>query len=267
VGRLTVQRRTAKETVSQHATVSPQPSPAPPALEAADVAVFYGKFRAVESASFVVHPGEFLSLVGPNGHGKSSLVGALAGVVPRSGEVTVNGRRIPQGNPIAAIRAGLVLVPERRHLYPNLSVADNIMLGRYSKTKKRLARRVWAEASVVLDLFPELADRLSQRAGTLSGGQQQMVALARGLAADPSILLLDEPCLGLSESVAGRVYEALAQLSSTDVSVVLVEENPTRALQVSTRILNMQQGTIVQDAPSAATASDSSSDSGTATDE
>lgn len=248
MGRPTVQRSTAKETVSQQTTVSQPPSPAPPALEATDIAVFYGKFRAVESASFVVHPGEFLSLVGPNGHGKSSLVGALAGVVPRSGEVAVNGRRIPQANPIAAIRAGLVLVPERRHLYPNLSVADNIMLGRYSKTTKRLARQVWAEAAVVLELFPELADRLSQRAGTLSGGQQQMVALARGLAATPSILLLDEPCLGLSESVSARVYEALAQLSSTDVSVVLVEENPTRALQVSTRVLNMQQGTIVRDA-------------------
>lgn len=232
--------------------ISQDTTPAPPALEASDIAVFYGKFRAVESASFMVHSGEFVSLVGPNGHGKSSLVGAVAGVVPRSGAVTVNGRRIPPGNPIAAIRAGLVLVPERRHLYPNLSVADNIMLGRYSKSTSLLARRVWAEASTVLELFPELADRLKQRAGTLSGGQQQMVALARGLAAAPSVLLLDEPCLGLSESVAARVYAALAQLSGTDVTVVLVEENPSRALQVSTRVLQMQQGTIVHDLQPAA---------------
>lgn len=232
--------------------ISQDTHPAPPALEASDVAVFYGKFRAVESASFVVRPGEFVSLIGPNGHGKSSLVGAVAGVVPRGGAVTVNGRRIPPGNPIAALRAGLVLVPERRHLYPNLSVADNIMLGRYSKTTSLLARRAWAEASTVLELFPELADRLKQRAGTLSGGQQQMVALARGLAATPSVLLLDEPCLGLSESVAARVYAALSQLSGTAVSVVLVEENPSRALKVSTRVLRMQQGTIVRDVRSGA---------------
>ena len=221
-------------------------APVQPVLAAADIAVWYGKFQAVESASFEIRPGEFVSLVGPNGPGKSSLAGALAGVVARKGDVRVNGRRIPSANPIAAIRAGLVLVPERRHLYPNMSVQDNIMLGRYSRTTKRLARNAWAEVVGVLDLFPELADRLAQRAGTLSGGQQQMVALARGLAAQPEVLVLDEPCLGLSESVTARVYEALVKLSATDVSVLLVEENPSRALQVSTRVLHVNQGTIME---------------------
>ncbi|HEX5402679.1 MAG TPA: ATP-binding cassette domain-containing protein [Pseudonocardiaceae bacterium] len=213
-------------------------------LAAADIAVWYGKFQAVESASFEIGPGEFVSLIGPNGHGKSSLAGALAGVVARTGEVRINGSRVPSGNPIAAIRAGLVLVPERRHLYPSMTVRDNILLGRYSKTTKWLAHKAWAEVVGVLDLFPELADRLAQRTGTLSGGQQQMVALARGLAAQPDVLVLDEPCLGLSESVAARVYAALAQLSATDVSVLLVEENPSRALQVSTRVLHVHQGRI-----------------------
>jgi branched-chain amino acid transport system ATP-binding protein len=212
------------------------------------VAVRYGKFQAVESASFTVRSGEFVSLIGPNGHGKSSLVGSLAGVVGRTGTVLVNGQTITSGNPIAAIRAGLVLVPERRHLYPGMSVQDNILLGRYSRTRKRLASRAWAEVADVLDLFPELADRLGQKAGTLSGGQQQMVALARGLAAEPSVLILDEPCLGLSEVVSACVYEALVRLAETDVSVILVEDNPTRALQVSTRILTMRQGTVVPDA-------------------
>lgn len=228
------------------------PHPAP-ALEARNIAVSYGKFQAVESASFTVRPGEFLCLVGPNGHGKSSLAAALSGVIARKGEVRVNGRRIPPADPIAAIRAGLVLVPERRHLYPNLSVQDNILLGSYGTTRKWLARRAWAEAVPVLDLFPELTARLAQRAGTLSGGQQQMVALARGLAATPSVLVLDEPCLGLSESVSGRVYQALAKLADTDVTVILVEENPTRALQVATRILHVHQGRIV-DEPNAASA-------------
>jgi branched-chain amino acid transport system ATP-binding protein len=240
VARLTVHRRTAQ---GESGT---EDVPDRPALAAADIAVWYGKFQAVESASFDIGPGEFVSLVGPNGHGKSSLVGALAGVVARRGEVRVRGSRIPSGDPIAAIRAGLVLVPERRHLYPTMSVQDNILLGRYSKTTKRLARNAWAEVAGVLDLFPELADRLAQRAGTLSGGQQQMVALARGLAALPDVLILDEPCLGLSESVSARVYEALARLSETKVSVLLVEENPARALRVSTRVLQVHQGTIAE---------------------
>lgn len=234
MARLTVQRRTARRR-SGDAT-----------LAAAGVTVRYGKFQAVESASFTVAPGEFVSLVGPNGHGKSSLVGALAGVVHRGGEVRVGDVRIPPGDPIAAIRAGLVLVPERRHLYPGMSVRDNIVLGRYSRTRERLASRAWSEAEHVLDLFPELADRLKQHAGTLSGGQQQMVALARGLAAGPDVLILDEPCLGLSESVSVRVYEALAKLGDTKVSVLLVEENPKRALQVSDRVLHVLQGTVAE---------------------
>lgn len=227
---------------------SGQGSPQGPTLAARDVAVHYGKFQAVESASFSVSPGEFVSLVGPNGHGKSSLVGALAGVVARTGAVHVNGRQLPSGDPISAIRAGLVLVPERRHLYPGMSVQDNILLGRFSRTRKRLVRHVWDEVASVLDLFPELKDRLGQKAGTLSGGQQQMVALARGLAAEPTVLMLDEPCLGLSEAVAVRVYEALVRLSGTAVTVVLVEENPSRALQVSDRILTMRQGRVADEA-------------------
>jgi branched-chain amino acid transport system ATP-binding protein len=243
VARHTVRRRTGPSSPDQ---------PDPPALVAEDVAVSYGKFRAVESASFRIGRGEFVSLVGPNGHGKSSLVGALAGVVGRRGEVRVAGRRLPAADPIAAIRAGLVLVPERRHLYPTMSVRDNIMLGRYSRTRARLASRAWAEVAGVLELFPELADRLGQRAGTLSGGQQQMVALARGLAAEPAVLVLDEPCLGLSESVTARVYEALLRLSGTDVSVLLVEENPTRALRVASRVLRVAQGVLTEQRPAEA---------------
>jgi branched-chain amino acid transport system ATP-binding protein len=238
VARLTVRGRTAKGNSGADGT------PDRPVLVAADVAVSYGKHQAVESASFSVLAGEFVSLVGPNGHGKSSLVGALAGVVARKGNVHVNGSRLPSGNPIAAIRAGLVLVPERRHLYPGMSVRDNILLGRYSKTRKRLVRNAWDEVAEVVALFPEVGRRLNQHAGTLSGGEQQMVALARGLAADPELLVLDEPCLGLSESVTARVYEALVRLSATNVSILLVEENPVRALQVSSRILSVHQGTI-----------------------
>jgi branched-chain amino acid transport system ATP-binding protein len=239
VVRLTVRRRTAQE------TSGPDDTPDRPLLAAADVAVWYGKFQAVESASFHLRAGEFVSIIGPNGHGKSSLVGALAGVVARRGEVRMRGERLPSGDPVAAIRAGLVLVPERRHMYPGMTVRDNIVLGCYSRTGKRLVRKAWDEIENVIDLFPELSGRLDQRAGTLSGGEQQMVALARGLAARPDVLVLDEPCLGLSEAVTARVYDALAELSVTRVSVLLVEENPSRALRVSTRILQVHQGSVV----------------------
>src|SRR6202012_5595337 len=167
-------------------------------LEVADVSVRSGKFVAVESVTLSVAAGECVAVIGPNGHGKSSLVTAIAGLVRRGGTVRVFGAALPVGNPGAAGRAGLVLVPEPRHLYPELTTRDNIMLGSYSRTRRLSARQAWEDVSGVIDMFPELARLLDQKAGTLSGGQQQMVALARAMAAKPRILLLDEPCLGLA---------------------------------------------------------------------
>ena len=188
----------------------------PPALEVEDVSVSYGKFLAVESATFSVGAGECVAVIGPNGHGKSSMVTALAGLVRRGGAVRVFGAELPVANPRAAVRAGLVLVPERRHLYPELTTRDNIMLGSYIRTRRIRARQAWEDVSGVLDMFPELARLLDQKAGTLSGGEQQMVALARAMAAKPRILLLDEPCLGLAESpLTGFTY-----LSGPTISLI-----------------------------------------------
>ncbi|HWG01021.1 MAG TPA: ATP-binding cassette domain-containing protein [Trebonia sp.] len=215
---------------------------APEALEVDRLSVSYGKFVAVESATFAVAPGECVAVIGPNGHGKSSMVTAIAGLVRRGGDVRVFGERLPACAPRAAVRAGLVLVPERRHLYADLTVRDNIMLGGYSRTRRISARRAWHDASAVIDMFPELTRLLEQKAGTLSGGQQQMVALARAMAARPRILLLDEPCLGLAEAVAGRVYDWLGQLTGTDMTILLVEENPVQALVVADRSVRMYNG-------------------------
>src|SRR5579875_2418534 len=215
-----------------------------PALSVERVAAHYGKFTAVESASFDVREGELVALVGPNGHGKSSLVGAIAGVLPRTGTVRAFGTGLRPGDPRQAVRLGVVLVPERRHLYPGMSVQDNVLLGAYARTRTPWARRAWREAEGALDLFPELRQRLSQPAGTLSGGQQQMVAIARALAARPRILLLDEPCLGLAEAVSVRVYDALRELNRQGVTVILVEENPERALAVCDREIRMYRGVV-----------------------
>ena len=217
----------------------------PAALEVEGVSVSYGKFVAVESVTFSVRAGECVAVIGPNGHGKSSMVTAVAGLVRRGGVVRVFGRTLPVGSPGAAVRAGLVLVPERRHLYPELTTRDNIMLGGYSRTKRISARQAWEDVSGgVLDMFPELARLLDQKAGTLSGGQQQMVALARAMAAGPRVLLLDEPCLGLAEAVARRVYDWLAEMTSTDMTIVLVEENPVHALLVADRAVRMYKGLV-----------------------
>jgi branched-chain amino acid transport system ATP-binding protein len=216
------------------------------ALEVEDVSVSYGKFVAVESVTFAVGVGECVAVIGPNGHGKSSMVTAVAGLVRRGGEVRVFGQPLPAGSPGAAVRAGLVLVPERRHLYPELTTRDNIMLGSYSRTRRIGARQAWEDVSGVLDMFPELARLLDQKAGTLSGGQQQMVALARAMAAQPRILLLDEPCLGLAEAVARRVYDWLGEMTKTDMTILLVEENPVHAVLVADRAVRMYKGLVEQ---------------------
>jgi branched-chain amino acid transport system ATP-binding protein len=214
------------------------------ALETTQLSVSYGKFLAVESVTLSVAPGECVAVIGPNGHGKSSMVTALAGLVRRGGDVRVFGERLRGGDPRAAVRAGLVLVPERRHLYPDLPVRDNIMLGGYSRTRRFRARRAWEDVAGVLEMFPELNRTLDQKAGTLSGGQQQMVALARAMAARPRVLLLDEPCLGLAEAVALRVYDWLRSMTETDMTIVLVEENPVQALAVADRAVRMHKGLV-----------------------
>lgn len=218
------------------------------ALEVFNVAVCYGKFTAVESASFSLAQGELVAIVGPNGHGKSSLLGAVAGLVSRQGSVSTFGEVLPPGNPRSAVRAGVILVPEGRHLYPGLSVRDNILLGSYDNSQTIWTSRAWQKASSVLDLFPELLSHLAKPAGTLSGGQQQMVALARALAGHPKVLLLDEPCLGLAEAMSARVYESLAALNREGMTVLLVEENPVRALEICQREIRMYRGTITDEA-------------------
>ena len=217
-----------------------------PALQVDRLSVSYGKFVAVESVSLTVGAGECVAVIGPNGHGKSSMVTAVAGLVRRGGTVRVFGGTLPPGSPAAAVKTGLVLVPERRHLYPDLTTRDNIMLGSFSRTRRVWARQAWEDVSGVLDMFPELTRLLDQKAGTLSGGQQQMVALARAMAARPRVLLLDEPCLGLAEAVARRVYEWLGEMTKTDMTILLVEENPVHALIVADRAVRMYKGLVEQ---------------------
>ena len=217
-------------------------------LRVVDLRVTYGDFVAVEHATFSIAAGECVAIIGPNGNGKSSIALALAGLVARSGTVEIEGVAAPPRNPAWTVEHGLSLVPERRQLFPTLTVLDNILLGCYGWTKNLRKARSSAIFAEAVELFPELGSRLSQTAGTLSGGQQQMVALARGLAAGPKILVTDEPCLGLAEAVSRRVYEAIKKLHDDGKTILLIEENPVRALQISGRALRVERG-VVDEAP------------------
>src|SRR3984885_3787751 len=212
------------------------------ALRVTNLSVSYGRVAAVHEVSFDIDEGECVALVGANGNGKSSIVMGVAGLVARRGRVEIFGRDAPPANVMFMAQQGLTLVPERRQLYPQLSVADNIILGRYSRT--RSLRRAKSSESYLraLALFPELESHMTQKAGTLSGGQQQMVAIARGLAADPRILAVDEPCLGLAEAVAKRVYDALAKIHEQGTTLIVVEEAPKRALTLCNRRVEVRNG-------------------------
>jgi branched-chain amino acid transport system ATP-binding protein len=166
--------------------------------------------------------------------------------VHRRGRVEIFGRAAPAADVSFMPRHGFTLVPERRQLYPQLSVADNIVLGCFSRTRSLRRARASEAHREALDLFPELSDRMAQKAGTLSGGEQQMVAIARGLAADPRILAVDEPCLGLAETVSRGVYEALRQIHQAGRTLLIVEESPARALQLATRQVEVRNGVVVR---------------------
>lgn len=217
----------------------------PPMLEVDGVSVRYGQVVAVRTAAMVVDESEFLALVGPNGHGKSSLVAAIAGIRPHRGTIRAFGEVLRPGTSTDAVRRGIVLVPERRHLFASMSVRDNVLLGSFStQHRPRGVTKAWRAVADVLEIFPALGSRLEQPAGTLSGGQQQMVALARALVARPKVLLLDEPCLGLAEAIAVELYSVLRELNEGGMTVLVTEEDPTRAVRAATRVVHMYRGEI-----------------------
>jgi branched-chain amino acid transport system ATP-binding protein len=213
-----------------------------PALAVTGLSVAYGDVTAVHDATFSLARGEACAITGPNGNGKSSIAMGLAGLVRRRGDVRIFGAPAPSGDVRWAARHGLTLVPERRQLYPGLSAADNIVLGCYCWTSSLRRARTSGPFGLALELFPEIGPHLKQPAGTLSGGQQQMVAIMRGLASDPKILAVDEPCLGLAEAGARRVYDALARSQAAGTTLIVVEEAPKRALTICGRRVEVRNG-------------------------
>ncbi|HSI52920.1 MAG: ABC transporter ATP-binding protein [Ramlibacter sp.] len=212
-------------------------------LEVDQLAVAYGEAGAIWDVSLRVAAGELLCVVGPNGAGKTTLVNTIAGILPpRGGRITMNGQDITRLAPHRFCEAGIALVPEGRRLFAGMTVAENLDVGSYLPASKARRRETLDE---VLALFPALKAKLPSPAGELSGGQQQMVAIGRALMARPSLLLLDEPSLGLSPLVVADMFNAIQKVSTAGITIVLVEQNVSMAMRVAHRACVLELGRIV----------------------
>jgi len=213
-------------------------------LEITDLSVNYGTIRAVRGISLTVARGELVSLLGANGAGKSSTIKCIAGALKATGgTITLEGRDITTAKPEQVIRAGLATVAETRDVFPDLTVSENLMLGAYIHRRDQAGNRQNLEK--LHTLFPRLAERSHQPAGTLSGGEQQMLVIARALMARPSVLLLDEPSLGLAPAIVERIFEMIETLKKSGLTILLVEQNVNQALSIADRAYVMRLGAIV----------------------
>ena len=201
-------------------------------LEVRDLSVAYGKVEAVHGVSLAVDAGRIVTVIGPNGAGKTTLLGAIMGLLPSRGEIAYAGARLARTAVEQRVGQGLCLVPERRELFAAMSVADNLELGAFQRYRAG-DRTIAATRDEVYRRFPRLAQRRSQWAGTLSGGERQMLALGRAMMAGPKLLLLDEPSLGLAPLLVKEIFNIIAALRESGVAILLVEQNARAALQVA----------------------------------
>ena len=211
-------------------------------LEVRQLSARYGRVEALHDLSLSVADGEFVAVLGPNGAGKSTLMRAIMGLVANSGDVSFRGAALPRQSPDTCVARGVVLVPEGRGIFAPMTVAENLELGAYllndsAEFERRQAR--------VFNLFPRMRERLGQVAGSLSGGEQQMLAVGRALMADPKILLLDEPSLGLGPKVIDEILSTLALLNKEGLPIVLVEQKAPLALRLSNRAYLLSVGRLI----------------------
>ena len=211
-------------------------------LEVKNIQVAYGKIIAVKDVSVTVNQGEIVTLIGSNGAGKSTTLRTISGLIkPKSGEITLNGKRIDgmPGHDIVSL--GICHSPEGRRIFPRMSVRENLELGAFLRNNKI---EVAADMAKVLDLFPRLKERLDQRAGTMSGGEQQMLAVSRALMGDPKLLLLDEPSMGLAPVLVELIFETIVKIRQQGVTILLIEQNATAALDVADRAYVLESGKV-----------------------
>jgi branched-chain amino acid transport system ATP-binding protein len=228
-----------------------------PLLTVANLSVSYGRVEAVRGVSIDVGRGEFVAMIGANGAGKSSLLKAISGIVrPAAGAIRFDGMIIDGRPSHEMVRHGIALVPEGRLVFSDQSIEDNLLLGGYTRIPLVGKRAVREDIEAMFDLFPRLKERRRQLAGSLSGGEQQMLAIARGLVSKPSLLMIDELSLGLAPRVLDLLFPVLVQLNQQGLSILLVEQLAARALAVATRGYVVENGRIVATGPSRELAND-----------
>jgi len=217
------------------------------ALRITGLSAGYSGFRILDGLDLDLAAGRITAIVGSNGAGKSTLLRSLAGLLPRGGQAMVDGRVLPPGSATAAVRAGLILVAEGRHLFPRMTVLENLQLGGWLLARPERAARL----ERALALFPRLGERRNQLAGSMSGGEQQMVALARALVGRPRLLMLDEPSLGLAPRLVDEVMTLVRRIRDEDVTVLLVEQNVAKALAIADDAHVLERGRLVASGPAA----------------
>lgn len=216
-------------------------------LEVSKLHVNYGGSSALSGVDLFVPRGELVSVIGPNGAGKTTLLRTISGLVrPSSGRITLSGKVLSALKPDEIVRLGVIHVPEGRMVLGRMSVRENLLLGAYSRPR---TENIQPDLDEMLHLFPRLKERLDQLAGSLSGGEQQMLAIARGLMARPKLLMLDEPSLGLAPIVVQTIFEVLAQIRRSGITVLLVEQNAEQALASSDRGFVLDLGRIAAHGP------------------
>ena len=212
-------------------------------LEAKNVSVSYGKLMAVKDVNFAIEEGKVVTVIGPNGAGKTTLLKALIGQLQCSGDIVYSGDNIANTEVEARVERGIVLVPETRELFTDMIVSDNLLLGGY--VHRRKAAQVKEDMDKVYDLFPRLRERRMQLAGTLSGGERQMLALGRALMGRPKFLMLDEPSLGLAPIIVREIFKIITRLGSEGVTMLLVEQNARAALETADYGYVLESGEVV----------------------
>ena len=216
-----------------------------PLLELKDVRVHYGVIEAVKGINLTVNEGEIVTLVGGNGAGKTTTLRAISMVhAPSSGQILFKGEDITTLPSHDVVSRGLIQVPEGRHIFPSMSVYENLEMGAFQRTSASKAE-LQEDVDKVFGLFPRLEERKTQKGGTLSGGEQQMLAIGRALMARPGVLMLDEPSMGLAPQVVERVFDVIAQVNSEGIPVLLIEQNASMALQAANRGYVIETGEIV----------------------
>lgn len=211
-------------------------------LNVRNLQVAYGSVQAIWDISFEVPQGEIVAMIGANGAGKTTTLKTLAGLLrPKAGEIVLDGARLDQASSMDIVRHGIALVPEGRRLFPDMTVLDNLLMGAYPTPKAGREERL----EKVFAIFPRVRERQKQMAGTLSGGEQQMVAIGRGLMADPRILMLDEPSLGLAPLMVEEVFRVVKEINAGGVTVLLVEQNTQHTLRIAHRGYVVEAGRTV----------------------